>query len=442
VSMRDIIMTAYAWGFGNIGDAAITPGLLGLLHERFPEHAAAVLVEAGHDRVRDYLHRVTPGALVLENALAHPFEAALAEARRHCDGELPPTDETSADFLFDTFTPRVVDTIMQENTEFTEALRRTKLVIYNSGMVLVFGDGTLAGRNFWGYTVRRSLPLLVANRLGIPYGVYAHSFDSFGGVPGQALFRRLLDEAAFVFCRERDSLRYLEGTGIAEHTRMFVPDSTLSFVERDDAWAAAFMAGHGLQPGRFLVVVPRTWLGDTIVRDAIGEARSNTHMATLRASIEAWVRSTGMQAVIAVEVADELPHARRLVHEPLPDDVRRHCVVMDDFWLPDQAAGLYRQARGLLTMELHSYLLAFGQETPAVVVTFAESGRKVEMVRDFGQPERLLDIDQATSCAVAEAVCKMDSEHGHVQERMRSLLLPSLRGLEQRALDIMAQALI
>jgi polysaccharide pyruvyl transferase WcaK-like protein len=116
--------------------------------------------------------------------------------------------------------------------------------------------------------------------------------------------------------------------------------------------------------------------------------------------------------------------------------------MMDDFWLPGQAAGLYRQARGLLTMELHSYLLAFGQETPAVVATFGESGRKVEMVRDFGQPEMLLDIDHATPSGVAEAVCKMDDEHDHVQERMRGVLLPSLRGLEQRALDTMARALV
>ena len=439
--MQDIIMTAYAWGFGNIGDAAITPGLLGLLAESFPEHGSAVLAEAGHDRVRDYLHRLTPGALVLANALTRPFEIALTGTERQCAGKLPSLDETSVELVFDTFTPRVVDAVMQEDTEFTEVLRRTKLVVYNSGMVLVFGDGTLAGRDFWGYTVRRSLPLLVANRLGIPYGVYAHSFDSFDGVPGQAFFRRLLDEAAFVFCRESDSLRYLEETGIAEHSRAFVPDSTLSFVQRDEAWAAAFMARHGLQPGRFLVVVPRTWLGDTVVRDAIGEARSNAHMSTLRKSIEVWVRLTGMQVVIAVEVADELPHARRLVYGPLPDDVRSQCAMMDGFWLPDQAAGLYRQARVVLTMEQHSYLLAFGQETPAVVVTFAESGRKIEMVRDFGQPENLLDIDRVPAGTVAAAVCKTNDEHDHIQDRMRTVLLPRLRKAEQRALGVVARVL-
>ena len=83
--MTDIIMTAYAWGFGNIGDAAITPGLVRLLQGRFPEHTVAVLAEAGEDRVREYVHRVAPGALVLANALAQPFEVALAEAKRHRD---------------------------------------------------------------------------------------------------------------------------------------------------------------------------------------------------------------------------------------------------------------------------------------------------------------------------------------------------------------------
>jgi len=332
-----------------------------------------------------------------------------------------------------------VDAAIQSNGDFAAALRRTKLVIYNSGMVLVFGDGTLAGRDFLGYTVRRSLPLLVANHLGIPYGVYAHSFDSFDGAPGQDFFRRLLDGAAFVFCRERDSLRYLDETRIAGHSRMFVPDSTLSFTHRDEAWAKTFMEKHGLSSDRFLVVVPRTWLGDNVVRDAIGEKRSRAHMAKLRECITGWMRGTGSKVVIAVEVEDELPHARRLVYEPLPEDVRRECTMMDHFWLPDQAAALYRQARTVLTMELHSYLLAFAQGTPGVVATFAESGRKISMVSDFGQPDHQLDIDSASANVVLEAVC-LASDAGH-RHHLRTVLLPQLRAREQEAMDAIARAL-
>ena len=50
--MEDLIVVAYVWGFGNIGDTAITPGLLNLLRPRFPDHRAVVVAQTTSKHVQ------------------------------------------------------------------------------------------------------------------------------------------------------------------------------------------------------------------------------------------------------------------------------------------------------------------------------------------------------------------------------------------------------
>ena len=439
--MDDVITVAYVWGFGNIGDAAITPGLLSLLGHHFPDHRAAVVAEAAHERVRAYLRHDFPQCEVLENGLGRAYDHAIAAAKNDLGGTLPSFDGGDVGYVFDTFAQNVVEAMKRDNPQFMSVLLNTRLLIYNSGMILVYGEGTLAGTDFWGYTVRRSLPLLVANKLGIPYGVYAHSFDSFDGEPGQLYFRRLLNEAAFVFCRDGDSLEYLRHLDIGPPDTMFVPDSTFSFADRDDRWAEAFMTEHGLKSREFIVVIPRTWLGDGVISSSVGERRSKAHIAKLRQIIEGWVRKTGMEAVIAVEVGRELPNAKRFLYDALSEDVRRQCTMVEDFWLAEQAAALYRHTRILITMELHSFLLAIPQGTPAIVPTFRESGRKIWMLRDFKLGEHMFDIDSASTETIEHALCQIHENYGDATHRIRADVIPHLRAIEDEAMQAVAKAL-
>ena len=69
--------------------------------------------------------------------------------------------------------------------------------------------------------------------------------------------RDLLAQARFLFLRDSDSLRAVEAAGIGCPRTAFGPDATFAIDLRDDAKADAALADHGLEQGRFLVVIPR-----------------------------------------------------------------------------------------------------------------------------------------------------------------------------------------
>lgn len=439
---RDRIMIAYVWGFSNIGDTAIAPGLLNLLDCHFPDCKKALVASGSGTRERSYLQKDFPGCEVYKDVFAGTaYHEALSQAKEDFGGELPLLRDGNVDYVFDTFAQNLVESIRRNNPNFTRTLTETKLVIYNSGMILVYGKGTLAGTNFWGYTVRRSLPLLVAWKLGIPYGIYAHSFDSFGESPGRPYFKKLLEDAQFVFCRDGDSLSYVKSLGINAPHLMFVPDSTVSFARRDDDWADTFMAKYDLKSREFMVVIPRTCFDTSVISRSISEGRSTAHCRKLREIIEHWVRKTGMKVVVAAEVRNQLAPARELVYDLLPEDVKSRCVMMDKYWSTKQATALYRHTRIVVTMEQHSFLLAIPEDTPTVVPIFKESGRKIWMLHDFKLGEYLFDIDTASTQEIEQGIYRIHDNYERESDRIQKDVIPHLRATEGKAMQVIAESL-
>ncbi|MFO7946626.1 MAG: polysaccharide pyruvyl transferase family protein [Armatimonadota bacterium] len=412
------VVVGYVWGFGNIGDAAITPGLLTLLGRHIPGCEATVVSERGHEKIAKYIGRHFPECRAIADDLGAAFDRILREEGA---GGLLPEGEDAAEWVLDELPRMIVDDLESRGSGLLAQMRESDLFIYNSGMILVYGPGTLAGEDFWGYTVRRSLPLLIAREIGVSYGVYSHSFDSFDDAPGRPYFRRLLNHADFVFCRDSNSLQYLQRLDIGPEAARFVPDSTLAFSGEEEGWAERFLDRHEVGERQFLVVIPRTWLGDHITRERIGPERGEEHMASLQEVIGTWVKRTAHPVVLGVEVEDELVNVRELVYERLPEEVREKCVMLEEFWRPEQAASLYRRAEAVLTVELHSFLLAVAQGTPAVVWTFAESGRKIEMVRDFGLGEWLFDIDEDDAQAVADCLLEIHESQPQMRRRLEAV---------------------
>ena len=438
------IMITYAWGFGNIGDAAITPGLLNLLYQKFPDYKMTVITEQEHGIIARYLKGDFPDCEVIRgNAFSNAYNSAIEKANKEFRGHLPSLDRFNINYLFETFAQRCIDYIKCSQPKFMDALLATRLMIYNSGMVLVYGKGTVSGTDFWGRTLRRSLPLVIARKLRIPYGIYAHSFDSFGEQDkgGQIYFKKILEDAAFVFCRESDSLNYLKKLKIKPPVIMFVPDSTFSFKKSDDKWAELFMKKHNLLSRKFMVVIPRTWLGDNVVSDAVGEKRSKGHQEKLREIIEKWVRRTGMKVLISTEVKNELPNAKHFVYDPLPEDIKCKCVMMNKFWTPDQAVGLYRHARVLITMELHSFLLAVPQGILVIVLTFRESGRKIWMLKDFHLEDYMFDIDSASVEEINQRIYQIYENYERISSKIREEIIPPLRISEEKAMEVIRKVL-
>lgn len=456
------IMVGYVWGFGDLGGIAIAPGLLNLLYEHFPEYQMTTI--GGTLEARTYIQDKFPDCEVLDDDLfrGQAYEAALERAKEDFGGALPDLNIETIDYVLETVSQYVIEEMEQSNPGFIQALRESKLLIYPSGMMLNYGELTLSGMDFWYDTMSFSLLLLVARKLGIPYGIYAQSFMAFEGPPIVHFIKTLMEDAAFVTCRDSSSVEYLKGMGSngpfchslpyhalsahegetidAPHLQ-FIPDSTVSFGYRDDEWGEAFLAEKNLTSKEFLVVLPRTWPRPSTLTQFIGKERSKRHEHRLRVIIEDWVERTGMKVLIGVEVEEQMPHHRTLIYDPLPDAVKAQCEVQDEWWLSEQATSVFRHARVLAIMDFHSFYLAIPEGTPTVALMTRESGRKIWSCQDFGLPEYMYDIDVTPAATISDRLMHIHEHYDTESARIENEVIPRIRALEAKQMAIIGDVL-
>lgn len=90
---------------------------------------------------------------------------------------------------------------------------------------------------------------------------------------------------------------------------------------------------------------------------------------------------------------------KELLVDPLPADVKAKVVWREKFWLTDEAISTYVRSAGLVSLEMHSPIMAIGNGVPAIVCRFKEQTSKGFMWRDIGLSDWLFDLDQPEELA-------------------------------------------
>ena len=322
------IMVVFSWSFVNIGDISITPGIFRLLKEHIPMVQITLITNSQVDEYREYLGTRFPDVKVLPT----PFKSTAEPASK----------------------------------EFRQAFNEADLLLFNSGTTLSFGRWD---RN-WNRAMKFWMPIFMAREVNKPYGIYCQSFEKFAP-PSDLLFPKTLSNAEFVFCRDTNSLEYLKSMGVRPPVLEYGPDSMFAFNLRDEPFADRFLAEHRLRRRKFITLTIRSSL-----QGFIDEKREQDHAAKLRKLVTEYVHKTGEQVLLCPEVYKEIEPTRRLIFEPLPDDVKSHVRFSDTSWLPDQAFSVYARARAIVSMEMHSVIMALAAGTPVLHPTFTEAGRK------------------------------------------------------------------
>lgn len=236
-----------------------------------------------------------------------------------------------------------------------------------------------------------------------PFGVYGISLpDSHADERIVAL----LNKASFVFFRDSVSLELAKHKGMTAPVMEFGPDGAFAFDIRNDEAAKAFLGEHKLETGRFLCVIPRyrktpDWEIPGRERpesewrhiDERNQRMAARDLLPYREAIIAIVRQTSMKVLICPEDMTQIRLGKRLLYDPLPDDVKRRVVCRDTFWLTDEALSTYVQSAGLFGLEQHSPIMCIGNGIPAFVGRFKEQASKGFMWKDIGLSEWCFDSD-------------------------------------------------
>ena len=84
---------------------------------------------------------------------------------------------------------------------------------------------------------------------------------------------------------------------------------------------------------------------------------------------------------------------QKFVYDPLPDDLRKHVVNLDDFWNVDEACSFYARAHTVICHEPHTPIMALAAGTP-MMHTFSEfHSPKCWMFKDIGLEEWAPEFD-------------------------------------------------
>ncbi len=230
--------------------------------------------------------------------------------------------------------------------------------------------------------------------------------------------RGLLAGAKFVFTRDTESLRAFQKAKIQGPTAAFGPDATFALDLRDEAAADRLLMENELEHGQFLCAVPRLrWTPYWEInpettkpnpeRSAVNEAYAERDHAKMREAIVAWVTEFQRKVFLVPEMSYAVPRLRPLLYDPLPSHIKRSVAVLDRYWLTAEAASVYARAAAVISLEMHSPIMAVAAGTPAILLRQPTDTRKGQMWRDIGLDNWIFEIDDSSGKQIADRIVEI-----------------------------------
>ncbi|MFC0529195.1 polysaccharide pyruvyl transferase family protein [Phytohabitans kaempferiae] len=395
-SARRTVLLRSSWATVNIGDVAHSPGVVRAFQRFAPEAEVVLWPVRLEERERSMLRHALPDLRVVDGTLGH-------------DG--PSTPELAA------------------------AIEGADVLVHGSGAG-AFQDTEI---DWW----RR--------HVGRPYGYFGVTVDPLCPPTAATLpelarmvellppnfldddVRDRLDGADFVYCRDSLTLATLRGQKITKPDVAFGPDGTFAFDYTDAGTAARLLDSLGLAAGGFACFVPRlryspyAKIYDTdptpeqIRRDAINRATVDQDLAVLAAAIEAWVRVTGLPAVVVPEMSYAVEVAREHLPDLISAQTLQHVRLLDRYWPLEEATGVYAVSSLVVSMECHSPILAARHAIPTIYLRQPTETMKSQMYADLGAPDLVIELDHRASARVVAAVTDIATDPAPAVARSRTV---------------------
>ncbi|MDR1280035.1 MAG: polysaccharide pyruvyl transferase family protein [Opitutaceae bacterium] len=350
-----VILVRSGWQTINIGDIAHTSGLLTLLERHVPDARLLLWPADIRGEAEPMLRRYFPRVEIIHGGLDKDDRPATAELRAAFD---------SARLFICSSAPDI-----GVGTKVFGAWKK-----YHAADLKNHPYG------FYGVTVDRESTFATftkRNRL----------------TPSE---RELLNHAAFVYTRETASLDYLRREKIMTPVLAFAPDAVFGVAQYDAVRAGDWLRANQLEKGRYVCVIARTRFApyyklrqhppteNDLAREAYNARHVENDLGKIRAAIVRFVRETGLKVVLCPEMTFEVEVAKTEVYDKLPEEVRSHVVWKDSYWMPDEAAAVYRGAVALLSMECHSPIIAAAAGVPSLYLPTETETNKGQMWPDIG----------------------------------------------------------
>lgn len=393
-----------SWQTVNIGDIGHTPGALSVLEKFFPEAEITLWPRSSSPASRAMLAQGYPKVKIVEGLVdrnGKPTTPALEKAWAETDLYISGSGSGFPDSNF--------------AVAFHKATGKpTGVFGVSTDPVSGFGEG----REPEGGTLNG----LRAKATKLPPTHLAEDL------------RYIMDRAAFFFCRDTISRDYLKAQKVKTPILEFGPDAQLGMHLRDDAKGFAWLEQHGLEPGKFIAVIPRLRytpyyrirnikrVPSDDVKDAINDRTTEKDHAKLREMIIAYVKATGHKVMACAEMTYQIELAKQVLVDPLPAEIKKNVVWRDTFWLPDEAASIYSKALAVVSVECHSPLISYRSGTPAFYVRQPTDTCKGQMYRDIGARDWFFEVEETSGAQLWSRLDAIAKDPAKARAKVKSIM--------------------
>ncbi|MBD3378617.1 polysaccharide pyruvyl transferase family protein [candidate division KSB1 bacterium] len=387
------ILLKSGWQTVNIGDIAHTPGILALLKQYIPEAEITLWPKRSDRGVREMLKRHFPDLEIL---------AGSAE-----------TDAPSA------------------QKQWQQAIHKADFLLHGSGP-------SVAGRD--------SVKLWM-EQTDKPFGILGVTIGRI-----RDIYKQILSASEFVFTRETKSLDNIKEAKLQCPVNDFAPDATFAMDILNEDKATRFLAQHHLKEQQYICVIPRLrktpyhkvyehnkWPEEKIKQvKALNDKHKHKDHGKLREVMIKWVRETGYDVLICPEMTYQLEIMDELLIDPLPEDIKKHVVKRDTYWLPDEAASVYKRAHTVISLECHSPIIAAAQGTPCFYVRQPEDSIKGQMWYDIGLDDWIFEIDQIQGADISKQLFQIHNDYPAALDKLQQAM-QGVRNQYQKAMQIVRE---
>ena len=243
------------------------------------------------------------------------------------------------------------------------------------------------------------------------FGIYGITFDDHQSwkllpdTPEQLAAKvAVLNQAAFVFFRDSESMGLAKQLGCKTEVTGFAPDAAFACDVRDDAVADAFLKTNDLRPGEFLCCISKLryapyWLMKEgypfdAGKQALNEQFKEQDNAPLLEAVQRVVRETDLKVLLCPEDMSEMAVNKEMTYDRLGAREKERVVWKSDYWLVGEAISTYRRSAGLFSLQMHSPILCIGHGIPAILCGLEQQTSKRMMWNDIGLDQWHLDFDK------------------------------------------------
>ncbi|MFJ4983736.1 polysaccharide pyruvyl transferase family protein [Streptomyces sp. NPDC088732] len=381
--MKIVVINAYVRE--NAGDAALLSVCLRHVKEAFPDAALAI---AGMEDAAT--HRSFEEVDNLGSIRRYVADGGVPRSRRLLRKLVVALVGTTALLLPRALANVLLKLLPAEARREADAVSRADMVVSMGGGYLLARPGLDGYQNVFFVL----LPVLLAQKSGVPVVFAPQSFGPFPGKPQRRLVGRVLRRAALVLAREDVSVGLLEECGVPARQVRRAVDSGFAFApEVTSDWRSRL--GIGTQEP-LVGLTARRWLAP---------AAQERYERALAATIDA-LQADGARVVLIPQVTtDYLGDDDRIVERRTADYCRTSPLRIEERVDYRDLKGLYSECSLLIGTRFHSVIFSLTSGVPCVAIEYEHKTRGI--MADLGLGEWVLPIAEVTHADLWALVSKL-----------------------------------